>query len=191
MIFFWQIHVLLQLCWAGVFGDNEPCCTRKSVIGRKCSFEKLTQFSLGNNVLESSANNTDGFVSRGISVSSISWICWFVKNEPFWSLKTKICRMYSFQKVTQLSQGNNMLNAAASNIDGFLRQRNTNISSPSWIGLFRGNRAYLNLGSHKRQELFHSNTNSLPTGKQSAKISWFYHTLFFSTRYICLFNFAE
>jgi hypothetical protein len=35
-------------------------------------------------------------------------------------LKTMISRKYSFQKLTQFSKGNNVPDAAASNIDGFL-----------------------------------------------------------------------
>jgi hypothetical protein len=42
------------------------------------------------------------------------------RNEPFYILKTMICRKYSFQKLTQLSQGNNVLDVPASNTDGFL-----------------------------------------------------------------------
>jgi hypothetical protein len=36
------------------------------------------------------------------------------------TLKTKICWIFSFQKLTQFSQRNNALEAPASNIDGFL-----------------------------------------------------------------------
>jgi hypothetical protein len=43
---------------------------------------------------------------------------------PYYNLKTMICKKDSFQKVAQLSQGNNVLEDAASNIDGFL-QRDT------------------------------------------------------------------
>jgi hypothetical protein len=41
-------------------------------------------------------------------------------NEPISSLKTMIGKMYSFQKPIQFSKGNNVLEAVASNIDGFL-----------------------------------------------------------------------
>jgi hypothetical protein len=41
--------------------ENEPFTILKILIGRKDSFQKLTQFSHGNNVLEAAASNIDGF----------------------------------------------------------------------------------------------------------------------------------
>jgi hypothetical protein len=35
-------------------------------------------------------------------------------------LETKICRKYSFQKLTKFAQGNNVLAAPSSNSEGFL-----------------------------------------------------------------------
>jgi hypothetical protein len=40
--------------------------------------------------------------------------------ETFPTLKPMICRKYSCQKLSKFSQGNNVLDAPASNIDGFL-----------------------------------------------------------------------
>jgi hypothetical protein len=42
------------------------------------------------------------------------------QNEAFSTLETMICRKYSFQKLTQFSQGNNVLDAAAFSVEGFL-----------------------------------------------------------------------
>jgi hypothetical protein len=50
------------------------------------------------------------------------------QNVPLSPLKTLIGRQYSFQKLSQFSQGNNVLDAPPSNIDGFLA-RNTCDSS--------------------------------------------------------------
>jgi hypothetical protein len=55
------------------------------------------------------------------------------QSEPFSTLKTLICRMYSFQKLTQFSQGDNVLDAPTSNIDGFL-SRDTLLSSSQLNG---------------------------------------------------------
>jgi hypothetical protein len=58
------------------------------------------------------------------------------QNKPFHTMKSMICRSYSFQKVTQLSQRNNVLPAAASNIDGFLLRGTcvscTQLNIPLW-----------------------------------------------------------
>jgi hypothetical protein len=51
-----------------------------------------------------------------------------VQNEHFSTFKSMICRMYSLQKLTQVSLGSNVPNAATSNIDGFL-WRDTCVSS--------------------------------------------------------------
>jgi hypothetical protein len=58
------------------------------------------------------------------------------KIEPCCTMKTMLCRKYSFQ-LTQISQGSTVLDAATSSID-FL-WRDTCVSSLSWIGLFGKN----------------------------------------------------
>jgi hypothetical protein len=50
--------------------QNEPFPTLKVMISRKYSFQKLTQFSQENNVLDASPLNTDGVHSRGTCISS-------------------------------------------------------------------------------------------------------------------------
>jgi hypothetical protein len=55
-------------------------------------------------------------------------LAFLLQNDPFSSLKILICRKYSYQKLTKFSQGNNVLNAAASDIDGVL-WRDTFVSS--------------------------------------------------------------
>jgi hypothetical protein len=40
------------------------------------------------------------------------------QNEPFSTLKILICRKYSFLKLTQFSQENNIMDVPASNTDG-------------------------------------------------------------------------
>jgi hypothetical protein len=51
MVFFGEIHVLLQCRVVGLFGKNEAISNMKILIFRKYSFQKLTQFTQGNNVL--------------------------------------------------------------------------------------------------------------------------------------------
>jgi hypothetical protein len=66
----------------------------------------------------------------------ISWIGLSGSHRAHLPLKTMICTYYSFQKVTQLKEGNNVFNAHASNIDGFpLRDicvSSTNLKRPTW-----------------------------------------------------------
>jgi hypothetical protein len=51
------------------------------------------------------------------------------QTEPISTLKNLSCRKYSFQKLCQFSQGNNVLDAPASNTSGFIT-RDTYVSSP-------------------------------------------------------------
>jgi hypothetical protein len=44
------------------------------------------------------------------------------QKEPISTLKSVIRKMHSFQKLTQFSQGNNVLDAAASNIIDFFEE---------------------------------------------------------------------
>jgi hypothetical protein len=92
------------------------------MVCKKYSIQKVTQFSHGNNVLDAYASNTDGFLFRDTCVSSTQL------NKPVWNIKSlnnlekPNSRKYSFQKLTQLSQGNE-LDTAASNIDRSFRGR--------------------------------------------------------------------
>jgi hypothetical protein len=79
----------------------------KILICRKYSFQKLTQFSQGYNVIDSNSCNTHGFLSRDISVSS-TWLNRPTRSKQTTStLKHLSCRKYTFQKLTQFSQGSN------------------------------------------------------------------------------------
>jgi hypothetical protein len=60
--------------------QTEPSSTLKDLSGKKYSFQKLTQFLLGNNVLYASASNTDVILLRNTFVPSIDL------NNPIWSI---------------------------------------------------------------------------------------------------------
>jgi hypothetical protein len=69
------------------------------------------------------------------------------------TLTTMIYRKSSFQKRTQYKQGNNVLDAPASNTDGCLGEKHVFLHL-SWIGQIRANRAYLQLEKPTLQEVF-------------------------------------
>jgi hypothetical protein len=56
---------------------KEPNSTFKSLVAEKDSFQTKSQFSLGNNVLESAASDIDVFLRRGTCVSSTQLNCLF------------------------------------------------------------------------------------------------------------------
>jgi hypothetical protein len=129
VVFFQEIHVILQLSWIGLLATNRAFSTMKILIWRKYLFQKLALFQQGNNVLDTSDSNTHGFLSRDTFASSsyLNKPVW-KKKECFSTLKTLICRMYSIQKLTQISHVNNVLCAPASDTDIFLC-RDTCVSS--------------------------------------------------------------
>jgi hypothetical protein len=67
------------------------------------------------------------------------------QNEHFPTLKTLISRKYSFQKLTEFSQGKDMLNAATSNLDFFLFLEVHVFLQLNWTGLFGENIPHLHL----------------------------------------------
>jgi hypothetical protein len=93
---------------------------------------------------------------------------YFEKTEPICTLKHLSCKKFSLQKLIQYLQGNNVLDAPASNTDGFL-SRDTCVSSLSWIGLFGTKWSFLHLEKSDLQEVFLWTTKLILTGKLCAR----------------------
>jgi hypothetical protein len=70
------------------------------------------------------------------------------QRKPIFILDKPSKREYSIEKLTQLPQGNKVVEAAASNTDDFLWQ-DTWVSSTEQNILFGANRAYLHLETPK------------------------------------------
>jgi hypothetical protein len=77
-------------------------------------------------------------------------------------------RKYSFEKETQFSEGINGVDAASSNIDGFVR-RNTCVSSTQLNRPFWSNMSHNPLETFHLQELFLSKTESVLKEQQCAR----------------------
>jgi hypothetical protein len=76
---FGDIYVFCHLRRIGPLGAKRNISTLKSVICRKYSFGKLTQFSQGFNVLDAASSYIDNFVRTDTFVSSTHL------NRPIWS----------------------------------------------------------------------------------------------------------
>jgi hypothetical protein len=112
------------------------------------------------------------------------------QNEPFSTLKTLSCRKHSFQKLTQLSQRHNELDAAASNIGGFL-WRDTRVSS-SQLNRPIGNEESLSPCSKTHVVgCILLKTNSIVTGKEYAKMILLLTMMVVLERWMCFLNTAE
>jgi hypothetical protein len=70
------------------------------------------------------------------------------------TLKNQSGRKYSFQNLTQFSQGNSVLDAAASNTDFFFFGDIYVFLQLGWIGLFGNKWDFLNLENSDLQEVF-------------------------------------
>jgi hypothetical protein len=104
------------------------------------------------------------------------------------TLKNLSCRRYSFQKLTQFSQGNNVLDFPASNTDGSLESYMSFLNSDDEFCTYRAN---LQLEIPKLQEIFLSKTNSIISGKQCTRYSCFYHRWIPFEKYVSFFNSSE
>jgi hypothetical protein len=112
------------------------------------------------------------------------------QNEPFSTLKVMICRKYSFQKLPQFSQENNVLDAPPLNTDG-VHSGDTCISS-TWVK----SPTCSNISHSPHWKLWFawhipSKTNSILTGKQCAWCCSFLHRRFSVEWYIRFFQSVE
>jgi hypothetical protein len=78
---------------------------------------------------------------------------------------------------TQFSQGNNVVDGSASNINGFLED--TGVWSTQMNTLSCKKSAFTHLETPKLQEVFLSITTSVLTGKECAKFPSLLHSFFF------------
>jgi hypothetical protein len=70
VVFFQDNHVFLQISWIALFGTKRTYLYLEKPSCRKYSFQKLTKFSQGINVLDVPHSNIDAFRSRDTCVSS-------------------------------------------------------------------------------------------------------------------------
>jgi hypothetical protein len=88
---------------------------------RQYSFQKLTEFSLGNNVLDTPAFNTDCMFQNLQVFLHYIQIGYVSLSEWVSHLKMLTDSNYTFHRLTQISKGNNVLDTPASNIDVFFQ----------------------------------------------------------------------
>jgi hypothetical protein len=113
----------------------------KHIIYRKYSIHKLTEFSQGNNVLDTTAYNTHGFSARDTWLFITAEVPYLKPRELVSTLNHQSCRKYSFQKLTRFSQGSSVLDAAPSITDGCL-YKILEFLQFSWTGLFGAKGAF-------------------------------------------------
>jgi hypothetical protein len=100
------------------FGANRAYVHLENYDLQEVFISNTNSISQGNNVLDTPASNIDGFLYRDHVFLQLSEQAYLEQNETFSTFKTMIFSKYSFQKLTQFSQENKVLPAAATNIDG-------------------------------------------------------------------------
>jgi hypothetical protein len=100
-----------------------------------------------------------------MDLSAVIYVFLFGTRKPIPTFRNLTCRKYGFQKETQFSPGNNVLDAAASNIDDFFGETHVflQLSTTAQNGT---NTACIHLEKPKKQEVFCSKIHSILTGKQ-------------------------
>jgi hypothetical protein len=152
--------------------QNERFSSSKTLTARQYSFQKLTQFSMWNSVLDAPLSDRDSFPLKIPVFLHFSWRGLFWTKRGVLPLENPDWQQYSFLKDTQYSQGNNVLHAPASNFHGFI-SGDTCVSSTQVNRPIRKKNAFLNFVIPDWQVVFLLKTNSVLTEKQCATCSSF------------------
>jgi hypothetical protein len=109
----------------------------------------------------------------------INWVenAFLKQNAPSSTLITMFCGKYSFQKLTQISYGSNVLDDLASNTED-VPWRDTCVSSTQ-LNRPSCSKQPISTLNIWFQEVFLSKTNSIPTGKQMLDVGVKNRCLFF------------
>jgi hypothetical protein len=142
-------------------------------------------------VLDPPASNTDGFIWRGTCVSTTQL------DGPIWNKvslyhpwKTYDAGTFHFKNLLNSHREAMCKMLLLLTPMVFFREIHV-FFELSWKGLFGRKIACLHLQNPKLQEVLHSKTNSVLTGKQCARCSCFYHRWCSFERQMCVFNSAE
>jgi hypothetical protein len=186
MDFFQEIHVFLQLTSIDLFGGKEAKNTLKHWNCRKYSFQTLTQFSQGNNVLDAPASKTDGCFLRGIHLFlRFSRTGLFLAKWAFHYLENYDLQEVFLSRSNSILPGYNVLQWHFLTETVFLGEVHVFLQL-SWIGLFVVNRAYLHNETKKLSEVFLSKTTQCSQGNNGL-CTCFSHIWLSFERYMCLF----
>jgi hypothetical protein len=120
MDFYQEIRVFLQLSWIGLFATKWPFLILQTADWKALFLLKTNNSQREASLLMLLCLILMVFFQEIHMFLQLSWIGLFGTKCVFLPLQILIGRQYSFQKLTQLSQGNKVLYALSSNIDAFL-----------------------------------------------------------------------
>jgi hypothetical protein len=105
LVFFGEIHVFLQVRPIRVFGANRAYLHLETLSCRKHSFQKLTQFSLGKDILDVPASNTMVFFQEIHVLLQLSRIGLLVANRAYLYLQTSKLQEVFLSKTNSILSG--------------------------------------------------------------------------------------
>jgi hypothetical protein len=168
MDLFQEIYVLLQLRWTSLSGGNRASLYLGNSYLQRVFLSSSYAIIIGKQKQDAPASNTYISLMRYISFFCITEEAYLKQREPITTLRNPGSMKDLWQKVSHLSQGNHVVHAALSHMDGFL-WRDTGISSTQLKDSFSNKWSCLNFENYDLQEVSLSNTNSTLTGKQCAR----------------------
>jgi hypothetical protein len=121
---------------------------------KKYSFQKLTQFSRENNLLDAAACNKDVFLREIHGFFNSAEYISLEQTEPNSTFKHQSCTKGFLSKTDSFSQGNYVLDASASNTDGFF-EIYLYLSTHQHILIWKKMRLPTHMGSFQDIYVFH------------------------------------
>jgi hypothetical protein len=128
MVFFREVHVFLQLSWIVLYGANMAYLHLENCDLLEVFLSKTNSILLGNNVVYYPFLTWMIFFQEIHVFLQLSWIGLSRANRAYPQLENDEWQEEFFQNLSQFSQGNKVLDAPASNTEGF-PSRDTCVSS--------------------------------------------------------------
>jgi hypothetical protein len=135
MVFFEKCVSFIHSNQQAYLDQNHPFSTLKSMFCRKCSSQKLPQFTKENSMLDAALSSIHAFLWRGtcVSLPELNWPIWI--KESLYSLWNIKVAGNTLAKTTTILTGKQWLVAPASNRKTCVLETHVFLQC-SWIGLF-------------------------------------------------------
>jgi hypothetical protein len=136
MVFFLEMHVFLEVSWIGIFGAQRVYLHHENYDWQDVFISKTKSIFTGKPCAGCCTFYYRWFFGEILVFLQLIWIALLGANKAHSTLKHLAFRKYSIQNLTWFSKGNNLLDAPASKLDGFLYRHacvsSTQLSRPIW-----------------------------------------------------------
>jgi hypothetical protein len=136
MVVFGEIHVFPPLSWIGLFGAKSAYLHLEAPTFHEVFLSKIHSVITEKQCAVASVSTQMDFLREIHVFLQVRWIGGSAAKGAFSILKSLVCRKNFFQKLTEFSWHNNVLDAAATFIAGFLWRdtygSSTQVNRPIW-----------------------------------------------------------